>query len=428
MDTTFTQSTTFNKRMIDITTIKPLSTKKNILWNSLGSTIYQGCLWLTTVFVVLLSNSYENSGILAFAMTVGNIFSPVAIYSIRTYQVSDIENTHSLPNYIAFRLITISAGFALCIPYSAFITPTENTLLAVLVFLVFKADESFASVCYGAEQKASRMDYIGISQSLRGITLLVSFCLALYFTGNLFIAIGAMTIACLPITLLYDLPHAKLFGKIAPKIELNRCFLLLKTCFPAVIAALLCGSVVAIARQCFGIQYGNEALGIYAAVATPSVVIQLFAQYLYSPFLTPIAEKWHSQNHDDFLAYFKRVGCGILLAIIVATLAFGFAGQPLIVLIYGASISEYTYLLPYVMISTALIAIMWFLGDVLVIFRDFKGVLIANATAFASTLLLMGYLIDHYYMNGINVVIIFSYIIGIVVGGAFLFCQIRRKG
>lgn len=413
--------------MVSIAAIKPLSTKQNILWNSFGSTIYQGCLWLTTVFVVLLSASYENSGVLAYAMTMGNIFSPIAIYSIRTFQVSDIENTHSLQNYIAFRLITITAGFALCVPYSALITPEWSSMLAVLVFLVFKADESFVSVCYGAEQKASRMDYIGISQGLRGITLIISFCLALYLTDNLCIAIACMTIVCLPITLLYDLPHARLFGKIAPKIGLSRCLLLLRTCFPAVIATLLCGSVVSIARQYFGIQYGDEALGIYAAVATPSVVIQLFAQYLYSPLLTPIAKKWHDKNHDDFLAYFKKVIGGFLLAILGATLAFGFVGQPLIEFIYGSSISDYTYLLPYVMISTGLIAIMWFLGDILVIFRDFKGVLIANATAFFSTLFFMGYFIDQYYMNGINIIIILSYLLGIVVGIAFLTYQIKKN-
>lgn len=376
---------------------------------------------------MLLSASYENSGILAYAMTMGNIFSPIAIYSIRTYQVSDVENTHSLQNYIAFRLITITVGFIFCIPYSALITPAWSTMLAVLAFLVFKADESFASVCYGAEQKASRMDYIGISQGLRGVVLISSFCLALFLTNNLCMAIACMTIACLPITLFYDLPHARYFGKITPKIELSRCIFLFRTCFPAVVAALLCGSVVSIARQYFGIQHGNEALGIYAAVATPSVVIQLFAQYLYSPLLTPIAEKWHKQNHDDFLIYFRKVSCGILLAVLGATLVFGFVGQPLIVLIYGSSISDYTYLLPYVMISTGFIAIMWFLGDVLVIFRDFKGVLIANATAFLSTLLFMGYFIDQYYMNGINVVIILSYLLGIIVGGAFLIHQIKKK-
>lgn len=377
--------------------------------------------------MVILSANYENSGVLAYAMTMGNIFSPIAIYSIRTFQVSDIKNVYSLQNYVAFRLITITIGFTFCVPYSIFITPTWSTMLTVLIFLAFKADESFASVCYGAEQKASRMDYIGISQGLRGIALITSFCLALYLTNNLCIAIACMTIACLPITLFYDLPHARLFGKISPKIKLSRCVLLLRTCFPAVLAALLCGSVVSIARQYFGIQYGNEALGIYAAVATPSVVIQLFAQYLYSPFLTPIAEKWHNENRDEFTLYFKKVGGGMIVAILAATLVFGFAGQPLIALIYGSSISDYTYLLPYVMISTGLIAIMWFLGDVLVVLRDFRGVLVANATAFLSTLLFMGYFINQYHMNGINIVIILSYLLGIIVGGIFLVYQIKRK-
>ena len=59
-----------------------LSTKQNMLWNSVGCLIYQACMWAMTIAVVIFSNDYENSGRLAFAMALGNIYYPLATYNM----------------------------------------------------------------------------------------------------------------------------------------------------------------------------------------------------------------------------------------------------------------------------------------------------------------------------------------------------------
>lgn len=71
------------------------SIRRNMLFNTIGSLTYQGCLWITTVIVVILSDSYSASGILSFAMTIGNMFSAIGTYSMRTYQVSDVKGKYS---------------------------------------------------------------------------------------------------------------------------------------------------------------------------------------------------------------------------------------------------------------------------------------------------------------------------------------------
>lgn len=80
----------------------PLSTKKNALWNAAGCIFYLGCQWLTTVLVVVLSTDYNNSGALAFAMSVGSMFASISLYKMRTYQVSDISCEHSAKTILAF--------------------------------------------------------------------------------------------------------------------------------------------------------------------------------------------------------------------------------------------------------------------------------------------------------------------------------------
>ena len=99
----------------------PVSLGKNALWNSVGSLMYQGCLWLTTVLVVLLSNGYTDSGVLALAMTIGNIYDPIATYSMRVYQASDAEGAHPQAHYLGFRIITMAIGLCVVIPYAAIV-------------------------------------------------------------------------------------------------------------------------------------------------------------------------------------------------------------------------------------------------------------------------------------------------------------------
>ena len=122
---------------------KPLGIKKNMFYNTIGSLTYQGCLWITTVLVVILSNGYSDSGILSFAMTIGNMFTAVGTYNMRTYQVSDIKGKYSQRNYVGFRLLTLIIGVIGLGIYSIVVSPDSLTLIAVFAYLLFKVDESF---------------------------------------------------------------------------------------------------------------------------------------------------------------------------------------------------------------------------------------------------------------------------------------------
>ena len=85
-----------------------LSLRANALWNSVGSVFYQGCQWLLTVLVVKVSAGYADAGTLAYAMTIGNIFSPIAVYGMRVFQVSDVKNRYSQSAYFGFKYLTMA--------------------------------------------------------------------------------------------------------------------------------------------------------------------------------------------------------------------------------------------------------------------------------------------------------------------------------
>lgn len=394
---------------------KPLDIKKNMLYNTIGSLTYQGCLWITTVLVVILSSGYSDSGILSFAMTIGNMFTAVGTYNMRTYQVSDIKGKYSQRNYVGFRLLTLIIGVILLGIYSIVVSPDSLTLIAVFAYLLFKVDESFCDVLYGVDQRGERMDYIGISQFIRGVLVVLAFSLGLYLSQNIILAILAMYPAGLLVTIVYDIPHARRMDDIRPQLKKEQAKSLLTECLPIVLEILFLGMIVSVARQYYANAYGAERLGIYAAVATPAVLIQAAARFLYAPALVPLSEKWNDSPKESFLPFFRKTLLVMAGFIIVGVAVLAWAGPILLNLVYGQKVEGYTYLFTNVLISTSALAVLYYLTDVLVLCRDIKGSLISAFAALAMALSTMVPLEAIFDMQGINYVVIFSSVIGISV-------------
>ena len=185
-------------------------------------------------------------------------------------------------------------------------------------------------------------------------------------------------------------------------------------------------AVVSIPRQFFGVLYGEDALGVYAAMAAPMVLVQISASYLYSPLLGSFAEKVSERDFKGFAAQLRRV-CVMLAALIVAmTIIMAFAGEPVLVLLYGDVMREYSYLIVPLVISTALVALMWFSIDTLVVLRKMKFALVGNAVAFVSCIASTYFLLTMWYMNGINYTVIISLGIGVLVSFCSIVLVVRR--
>lgn len=405
----------------------PLTIRQNLLWNTAGCLTYQMCQWSITVLVVVLSSGYDNSGILAYAMAIGNIFFPIATYNMRTFQVSDLRGEFSSENYIAFRLFTVLGALVFVLAYVALTASSLSLVLATSCWLVFKADESFCNVYYGIDQKAGRMDYIGISQGLRGLVILVLFCFVLCISGEVNWAIVSMSLGCMAITLFYDAVKTRGLASIRPSITGRRVVTLLRKCLPSVLTLVCYGAVVSVSRQMFEGMYGAELLGIYAAVATPTVIVQVAASYLYSPFLSSIAKQWLDGDVASLGRSIAKI-LGIILSVFVVLFALaGIWGSWGLQLLFGSSISDYTYLLQPALVATAVSALMGFMLDVLIVFRYLNLALLINVSSLGVCLFACPHLIGAFGMNGINYTIIGSFACGITLGAIALAWKMRKQ-
>lgn len=392
-----------------------LSLIENTLWNSIGCSIYLGCQWLVTILVVTLSDNFGNSGALAMAMAIGNIYSPLAQYRVRPFQVSDTTGEYTARNFVAMRFITITCSLFGCILYSIMTSGINSVFLTIVFYLFFKTDEVFSDVLYGVDQYHGRMDYIGQSQIIRGILSLASFSLLLLLFQELNFAIIGMFVSCLCVTLFFDIPKARKFGSLIPHIKFNQVKRLFMLCLPGALSVVMVSAVVSIPRQYFGIQYGEDSLGIYAAMAAPMVLVQISASYLYSPLLGSFAEKIAKRNISGLASQLRKVGVMLVALVAVLAVVLAYVGEPILVFLYGDMMREYSYLIVPLVVSTACVAFMWFSIDVLVVLRKMKYALFGNAAAFATCIGLTQCMLNSYYMNGINYTVIISLGIGTAV-------------
>lgn len=403
-----------------------LSIKLNMLWNSAGSLTYLGCQWLITVLVVRLSDGYDAAGVLSLAMSVYNMFSPLAIYRMYTYQVSDVTHENTVGEYFALRLITCGAALALILAYTLATCPL-NSFTTIGLYAVYKMAGLLIDVLHGLNQQNHRMDYIGKSLSLQGVASLMVFCIGIALTSNLDISIIGMTAAIVLIGILYDLPRSVQFEALHIGISKKKALHLLGYCLPIVIAAVACGAAPSIPRQYLAAFSGSAALGIYASVAAPVAIIQMGASYIYNPLLGYFSEAYASNNLKRLTTLLLKVGVGIAALGVVSALALHWLGEPLLVLFFGESIAPYTYLLTPIIVVAMIAAYVWFLNDVLVAIRDFKGSFVGNIAAAVSSIPLTLYFVPLFDMNGVSFASLAAYGIGTLVMLACLAAALLRK-
>lgn len=400
-----------------------VSIQKNMLWNTAGSLVYLGCQWLTTVLVVRLSSTYQAAGSLAVAMAVSNIFAPIALYKIRSYQASDVHHEISSGEYIAFRFVTTGLALVITVPYMV-LTCAPSDYAVVLAYLAFRCGEVFIDVLHGVDQQSMRMDFCGKSMALRGVLFLIAFSVGLAISDNLFVAIVAMAIATYPVIVL-DMHWARRFDSVRPEFNEKALMRLARECFPTVIGMVSSYAVTTIARQYLGIVQGNEVLGIYASVCTPVLIIQAGASYMYAPLIGPFAEAFAGGDKNRFRNLLNRVTVAIASISVAGTIGFFLFGSWFLSMVFGAEIAEYSYLLYAALVCTSLTAYIAFLSDLLIVMREMRGNVVGNLAAFFAVLPLMVLCISLWGMNGVSIAISGAYLVGILVMLRFVFQGLR---
>ncbi len=160
----------------------------------------------------------------------------------------------------------------------------------------------------------------------------------------------------------------------------------------------------------------DSALGIYTSVAAPVTIVQMGASYLYNPLISIISADYAAGRKRKLLTTLAKISGGIALIGVVCALGFQLCGAWVLSLLFGPSIEPYTYLLMPAIASTIVCAYFWFLDNVLVALRSFRGSFVSNIGALAASLAF----ISLWNMNGVSFTCIAAFVLGVLLGVIYL--------
>lgn len=403
-----------------------ISLKKNIMYNSIGSFVNMFSQWIITVLVIRLSGEAA-SGVLALAMSFGSIFLIIAAFGVKTYQVSDVTEKYSDQEYIGSKIFTGGLGLLVLFSWIGFSSYYPEEKFAAVLYVIYMLIYSYADVLYGVHQRKWRLDLAGKSMCIRSIFTLSCFIVIQLMFQNINITILCMIVVSFLVLLFYDFPKTRNLTDIRPKLNRSVIKNLLWECFPLALYAFLHTLVLTVPKLFLREFHGQEFLGIYNPIMAPITVISVVAGFLINPMVTVFAAHYHSKKTANLLLDFFKCVLLLIILLILSLVGVFFFGNIILDILLGGGKRIYAYLLQPMVVVAILTSFAILIGNLSVVIRDVKGLIISGAVGFVTAVVSSYYYVKEYNMIGTCYALILALVIQILILGTFASVRIYRK-
>lgn len=406
--------------------VKPLSIKQNMIWNLLGSSIGLGSQWAISILVVRLATDLSTAGLYSLAISIFGIFAPLANFGMYTYLITDMERKNTIGEYTTLTSLTCFTALLGTLGYSI-ATCRPNAWFVIAAYTIYKGIATVIDILHAEDQRAHRMDYIGISLGAQGILSLISFTVVFHISKNLILAILSMAIATLMVGLIYDIPKTSSLAPIKLGIGREKAKSILSGCVLIVISSMATGAFSTLPRQFLSNSMGDAALGIYASIATPVAIIQVGSAYIYNPLIGYFAESFYEGDRIRFVGLLKKTLLGILMVGIIAILAGSALGKPVLELLYGSEVASHTELLNPLILSSILLGATAFFNNLLIAVRSLRIMVVGSFMALAASAILSQPFLVLFGMNGATIALMVASTASIVTSCIGIALQIKAR-
>ena len=428
---------------------KVRTVQQNMLFNTVGSLIYYVCQWLISVIIVRVSG-FGDAGLLSLAMSATAAPAIVGLFNVRSYQVSDMDGQYTDREYMRSRVYTNVLSVVACLLVVLYYGYSLDKAIIIMSFMGFKVVEGMADVYYGIDQKNERMDYAGISLTIRGIGSVVIFFAAFIIVGNvslimmsdtqpisdtmfvtvrLLISIVAMSLFSLGVVLFYDRRKVKRYVEETPidkAVMRKQVKSLLITCFPLAVVAFLNNMSLTIPKLYLEQFFGEKVMGIYSSVASPTIVIQLAATTLFAPLIPPLTVEFNNGNKKNFLSGLKKFALLIGAITIAALIGSKLLAHWGLVLLFETDIEPYVYLFIPVIIVSILIAINASMFSVCTLIRAIKSQYLIGGFGILAAVIGSLTVVKEYSMDGVVWALVATLLVQILIQFIIIYRKVKK--
>ncbi len=330
------------------------SIRGDFAWTFVGNAVYAAGQWAVLSLFAKLGGA-EMLGQYALALAVAAPVAMLAHLNLRSVLATDTGGRHPLGDYLALRLLVTACGLAAIAVLAAFTAETTAMRAAILIVGLGLASEAVSDLCYGALQRQDRMRQVAVSMMGRSLLSVAALALALWSSGNLGWAVGALAAGRIGVLLAYDLPMGAQ-GESLRRTGMGAARDIFVTALPLGLVLMLISLNTNLPRYAIEQSLGSAELGAFAAVISFITVGSTMANALGQSATARLARHFHERRFPEF----RRITWGMagfmlalgLAGVVVAELIGGFvlrclyrpefaAYQPLLVAAMGAGTLAY---------------------------------------------------------------------------------------
>lgn len=375
-------------------------------WNMAASTLvaFQSALLL---IVVTRAIGLDQAGAFTFAFSLAQMFQTIALFDMRSFQVSDVRHRYDFSDYLISRFITCSVMMIIAFLYVLIMGYDSEKRNIILALCLFKDIEAMEDVLHGYIQSEGRLDLAAKNQVLRCIISMLLFTAVAIISHTLLLSVLTASFAsCLitlgNITILRKLSH--------PKITLNikSILTLLFACSPLFIGSFLAIYLENAPKLAIDRFLTSAEQARYGIIAMLAFVVNLFSSFAFRPLLTPLADCWNEHNYSGYSSIISKLFLWILALFIVCEAGAYLLGVPILEIVYGIELADLKLLLVMVILGGTINASGTILYHSLTCMRKQNWILVGQGIAAAGALFTAPILVQSFGLVGASLTLIFN--------------------
>lgn len=352
---------------------KALSLRKNFGWTFAGNVVNAGSQWALVAIMAKLGSA-EMVGLYSWALAVVLPITTLAMLQLRALLITDRADEHAFRDYLGLRLLGMVLATVGIVGYALMSGLNFNVMLILILVTVSRAIDGTSDLFRGLFQKHERMNLSASNMMLRGVVSLVTVGTVLLLWRDLTLALAAMCIGWLAITIFYDLPRARQFthglSDLLPRLHWDAVRRILPPALPMGLVMALIAFQTAIPRLFLEAWHGTEAVGYFSAVLYPLSTGTIIVGALGQSAL-PRLSQYFRDNRPAFLRLLgKLAGIGLLLGLAAVGVSW-LLGEPLLALAYTRAFAVYQPELVIMAVGTIFLFVSSFFGYALTAARQF---------------------------------------------------------
>ena len=373
--------------------------KKDYFWNTLGTSLFS---FNSLFFMIIVTrfNSLSDAGIFSFAYATAGIINYFALYSGRTYQISNTNEKFTGSLYIVTRYLTAFFALLISIVFVVINGYPLNKAIIILLLCIVKCLEAVSDVYYGILQGHSKLYIAGKSMTYKSLISVIGFIIIDLLTRNLIVSCFYLLIVNITVLILYDIRNTSKFMHIVKDFKKSSIILLLRVSSYTFLFTLTVTVIMNLPRYFIDFFLNDSDQAIYGIISMPATFVMLFSQFILQPSLVSLSNHYKRKEKRNFNKVVFKISSLILVSMVVILPVAYILGVPVLEFSYGVELSEYTFLLLLVILGSAFYAVSNVLLNSLIVVHCNKEQLYVQVFILIISLVICYFLVNYLGING----------------------------